>query len=456
MKQLNWGRVAISATLSLLTLAFFALSPQHAAGAMGVAVAYDVLTNSAVNAIWAKAQGKLKVGYNFMVPEFKWVQEFSDKQIDTSLREMTYPVHLNEDRGVASIPEGGWEAEPSSVNAVDATITLIHLNARFTISKRAKWAKANSPGAALKDQFMFQGETKMQALARVAGDMFYGYSTNYICQTSTNATQASGTYTLLNAYGDSAITNAAYIANLIKVGDRVALVRSGTLVANSAGGLVTAVTPATPSVAITWNGSVDSDANDYLVFANSMDATTITHTSYNLGLIGLRDICTSTSVHGISASTDPHWSAAYSDTNAGRFNGTKWRRGLDAMQDDGHDAAQPKTIMAKGVRRDVASQYAAGVRFDDSMDMEIDGEPKARGKKFKGTKRVPPGTVTMFDQKKALYKKVIHEAGEKAPSWGDAKELQNQSGWVFAVEWSGLMGVDNRKLFSYFENQAEQ
>lgn len=447
-------RGALGTLIRALPLVGALLSLVHepvAAG--GTLLAYTVLTNSSVDKIWAKAQGSLQTGYNFMSSEFKAMRDFKELDIDPSLREMTVPVRLLEDRGVTSLPEGGREAEPMSRNAVDATISFIHLNGRFTISKRARWSKSTSPKGALFDQFKYQGMTKMEALMRVASDMYYGYGTNYICQTSTNATQSSGTYTLLNAFGDSSITNAAYIANLIKVGDRVALVRSGSLVANSAGGEVTAVTPATPSVAITWGGSVDSDANDYLVFSNGASASTIAHTSYNRGLAGLRDICTSTSYQNISGSTYPNWTVAYSDTSSGRFNGTKWRRGLDEIQNDGRENATVRTIMAKGVRRDVAAQYAAGVRFDDSMDMEIDGEPKARGRKFAGTKRVPPGMVIMHDPE-VMFKRVIHEDAD-APSWGARKELIDDSGWILPVEWSGLIGTNRRKGFAYWENQTE-
>lgn len=425
----------------------------------GALFAYSVISNSEVNALWRKAQGKLMPGFNFVTPEFKWVQDLKDLDIDPSLREMTFPVDLIEDRGVTSLPEGGREAEPMTVNAVDATVQFIHVNARFTVSKRARWALGTGAKAAIMDQLKWSGQKKLEALGRVLGDMFYGYSTNYLCQVDDSGGSLTGasshTIPIKNGFGDSSITNAAYIANLVKVGDRVALIASGALVTNSAFGEVTAVTPGTPSIGVTWGGTVDPDDDDYLVFSNGAGGTTIAHTSYNRGLTGLRDICTAASLHGIATSSYANWSAAYSDTSSGRFNGQKWRKGLDEMQDDGHEEAMPMTLMSKGVRRDVAAQYAAGVQFDDSMDMEIDGEPKARGKKFKGTKRVPPGMVVMFDQKRALCKKSIHEKPSSAPRWSDGKELIDDSGWLFAVETSLFMACSNRKLVSYFENQTE-
>lgn len=449
--------IARIAVMAVMALAIFASGAEALGGSL---LAYSVITNSSINAIWKKAQGKLMPGFNFVTQEFKWVNDLKDLEIDASLREMSFPVDLLEDRGITSLPEGGREAEPMSQNAIDATVSFIHVNGRFTVAKRAKWALMKDPSAAIENQLKFQGKKKLQALGRVIGDMFYGYSTNYICQTSTNATQSSGTYTLKNAFGDSSIDGSStseknYIANLVKVDDRVALIRSGSLVSNSAFGQVTAVTPATPSVAITWGGSVDSNDNDYLVFSNGAGGTAVGHTSYSRGLVGLREIMTTTSVQGISGSTYPNWTAAHSDTAAGRFNGQKWRKAFDEIQNFGSEDANPITLMAQGVRRDVTQQYQAGLRYDDAMSLEIDGEPKARGTKFRGTRRVPPGMVLMFDQNKGLCKKSIHESPKSAPSWGAGKELIDDSGWIFPVETSLFMATKNRKLFSYFENQTE-
>jgi len=423
-------------------------------------MAYTVVTNSDVSALWKTAQGKLMEGFNFVTPEFKWVKEFKELAIPPSLRSMTFPVDILEDRGITSLPEGGREAQPMTQNAVDATVSFIHVNGRFTVSKQARWAQATDSRAGFMNQLKWEGKKKIEALGRVLGDMFYGFSTNYVCQTSTAATQSSGTYTLLNAFGDASIDGSStaeknYIANLIKVGDLVALVQGGALVTNSFGGSVTAVTAATPSVAITWGASVTSTANDYLVFANGASGTTIAHTSYNRGLVGLIDMAVTTSVHNISGATYPNWTAAVNNSAGGRFNGTKWRTALHEIQNYGNEDASVVTLTSQGVLRDVAAQYQAGVRFDDSLNLEIDGEPKARGRAFKSSRRVPPGMVFMFDQNRALRKRSIHAAPESAPSWGDGKELMDDSGWIFAVETSMFQAITNRKLLAYYEGLTE-
>lgn len=444
--------------LKAAVLGLIALLALPAPVAGGTLLAYSVLTNADVDKIWRKAQGKLQKGFNFVTPEFRMVREFTELDIDASLREMTFPVDLYEDRGVTSLPEGGREAEPMSVNAEDATIALIHLNKRFTVSKRARWALASDPRAAIANQLTFQGRKAVESVGRVLGDQFYGYSNGYLAQAASGAAGASShTIPLKNAYGDSDISGATaaqkkYIANLFKVGDRVALIQSGSLVTNAIG-RVTAVDPSTPSITVTWNGSVTVTADDYIVLANGANASTIDHTSYNRHLVGVLDMAKSVSVHGISSATVPNWSPAYSDTAAGRFNGQKWRKAVDEIHNYGQEDAAITTLMAQGVYRDVLAQYQAGLRFDDAFDLEIDGDLKGRGKRFKTSRRVPPGHVILYGDA-AIKRKAIHDS-VNAPGWSQAKELIDDSGWIFAVEWSGLLATTNRKLFAYFTNQEE-
>lgn len=443
----------------MLAVGMLALLTPDLSATGGTVLAYTVLTNSEVNALWRKAQGKLHMGFNFVSQEFKWCQQFRDLEVGPSLREMTFPTQLIEDRGVTSLPEGGREARPMSVNAVDATVTFIHLNSRFTVSKLARWALGKDEAkAAIKNQLKHQGMTKVQALGRVASDMFYGFSTNYLFQVddagASLGAATSHTIPIQNGFGSTAITDAAFICDKVKVGDWVALIRSGSLVTNAIGE-VTAVTPGTPSIAVTWNGSVDPADDDYVVFANGTDATTIAHTSYNRGLTGLLDMMTAASLHGIATSAQPNWAVSYSDATAGRYNGVKFRRACDEIKNYGHDEAKITTLMAQGVHRDLTAQYMAGVRYDDTMSLEIDGDPKGKGKKFKSTRRVPPGHVFHFDQSRALYKKSIHDHPEKAPRWGDGKELIDDSGMIFAIDTALLIATDNRKLMAYFQNQTE-
>lgn len=452
--------------IGMLCLAFLAIVafPLHAAVGGLTLASYGIVTNTDVSKIWRKSQGELAMGYNFMVSEFGWVKDFKELQIDASLREMTFPVDLTEAYGTASIPEGGKRAQPSTVNAEEATVQFIHLNGRFTLAFLAQWAnQADGGRGAVKKQLKWEAGKKVQAVSRAIANQFYGFSTAYYAQVDGDpgGSGASHTITMKNIYGSSSLpvttTNAKnYICNLFKVGQQVALIRSGALVANGIG-TITAITAATPSIAVTWiPGNCDPADADYIVPAESSGQSLLAHTDYNRHLVGLLDQMTSDSVHSLAASSVPNWSAAYSDTASGRFSGTKWRKALDEIQNYGDENAKVVTLMSKGVRRDVTAQYAAGVRFDDPFGMEIDGDFTAGGTKPKSTLRVPPGAVLMFDSAKGLRKKTIFDSVKDGDIvFGDGQPAVDDAGMIFDVDWAGFICTTNRKLQAYFLNQSE-
>jgi len=240
------------------------------------------------------------------------------------------------------------------------------------------------------------------------------------------------------------------------VGDNVALIDSTTLVTNSAYGAITAVTAATPSIAVTWTAAVDPDDGDFVVFSNGANGTTIAHTNYSRHLVGLLDMCTSTSLQNISGATYPNWTAALADTGGGRFTGTKWRKGLDEIRNFGKEDADVMTLVSQGVNRDVILQTSAGLRFDDAMNMEIDGDVKARGKGFKTSRRVPPGMAIMFDRS-AIGKKTIYDdlGSGGSVNWADGKDAIDDSYRIFALDWIGFMACKNRKCLAYWTGLTE-
>ena len=454
----------VKALLGLTLLALTALLLAPVAG-YGLA-AYVSIVNSDVDKIWRKVQGPLATGYNFMVPEFRWIRQFTETDLPASLRTMEFPVDIAEDRNITNLPEGGREADPTTVNAYDALVAFIHKNGRFTLSKRAQAAmSADGSRAYIKNQLVWSGKKKMEAVARTLGDEFYGFSTGTLAQVDDAGAALSGatshTITLKNAYGSTLIAGTttaqkAYIANLFRVGDKVALIDGSSLVTNSAAGTITAVSATTPSITVTWGGSVDPDDGDKVVFSNGANGTTIDHTNYGRHLVGLLDMMTTDSVQGIAGSSYPNWTAALADTAGGRFNGSRWRKGLDTIRNDGKEDASVMTLVSNGVNRDVILQTSAGLRFDDAMNMEIDGEVKARGKGFKTSKRVPPGMALMFDQS-AIVRKTIFDDVSKggSPRWPDGKDAIDDSYRIFSLDWIGYLAVLNRKCLAYWSGLTE-
>jgi hypothetical protein len=415
---------------------------------------YTVTTSaSSVNKLWRKVQGELAVGFEFEADEWSMMPSLKDYNIDVSAREITVPLDINEGAGIASIDEGSLEARPSSPNIEELTLNYVLFNGRFTASVTAQLLDQHQRAAQLKRQLVYQGMKKIQDLARHWSDYFYGFSTGVLCTTTTAATQSSGAYTLATGYGQATITGAALLADKFKVGDAVALIRAAALVTNAIG-TVTAVTPATPSITVTWNGSVASMTGDQVVKANSLENTTLAGTDFNRGMTGLLDVSLSTSVHGLSSASVSNWNVALSDTAADRFSGIKLHRAGDEIRFNGGGKVK-LVIIAPGVYRDVLSLQQAALRFQDPFALELDGQIKSQGVKFFSSKRVPGSWVWALDPTSYRKLDVMPKPGNQW-SWGDGIRMENSSGYIFPVSLLTQMVCTNRKNIAYFNGKIEQ
>jgi hypothetical protein len=240
---------------------------------------------------------------------------YHEYQVDYSTREITAPIDLHEDGGVAAIVEGGWQARPTSPAPEEISIAFSQFSARFSVSGLVKYIERNNAAALIQSQIAYQGKKKLQAIAAYYSDSFYGYSTGVRAVVSGSYSAAtSHTLTLTKGYGNTAITDGAYIHRMFKPNrDYVALVRSGALVTNGYG-LVTAKA-SSGTIDVTWAGSITPAANDEVVLANAMydTAPTLAETDYNKGLVGLLEAAFSTSVHGLSSASVSGWAAAHTD-----------------------------------------------------------------------------------------------------------------------------------------------
>ena len=416
-----------------------------------MAAASTVITTSgsSVNNIWRQVQGDLAVGLQFENDEWDMVDDFvPPDDLPFSARSVEIPVDIIEGAGVASIPEGGTEARESSPNARLITVTMQQFNKRFNASRLAMYADKTE--AQIEKQLRFQGAHALRDLSRHFSDYFYGTSNAYLAQASATQTATTMTVTLIGGYGVSGITDGSFLASKFKVGDYVAAINGGALVANAIGKVGTVAT--TPRLVITWNGDVTLTSGDYIVKANSKENTTIAGTDYSRGLVGLVDITTASSVHSLADSTDANWSVAYSDTTSTRFNGTKVTRADDEIGNEGGGKVT-HILIDQGVRRDWINYERAAVRFNDPLSMETDGNIKSKGRKILASRRVPPGYVYTFD-KSALSKWTLLPKPDGKFSWGDGKEYIDENALVFRIDMPCALITRNRKKFAYFTNQT--
>jgi hypothetical protein len=408
-----------------------------------------------LSGLWRKVQGELREATNFMFPEWDELQKLQNFNIDWSAREITSPFDLQEGAGVASLTEGGWEARPSSPTVIEGTYSWIHLNKRFTVSKISKMIQQKNAGAMIASQMVYQGKKAVEALKTYIADSFYGFSTGIRGKVVSSTGTTTAVITIKDAYGiaDLGSTGApAWVSTLFRPQEWIALIRTGALVANSFG-RITAVDVNAPSITVVFDVAPTIQANDSIVFANSLENTTLDGTDYNKSLTGLLDMLTSVSLQGISSATYPKWAPAYTNTTAGRFNAIKLRRIKQGVSNS--SGGSLTTIRTSdGVINDVFSQLSAGVAFPGMNNLELDGDVKMKGVDLQSSRHVPPGMVFGWD-KKVLRKMVLLTSDPKAPTWEDGEKIPDRSGYVFPIDYPCQMVCLNRSGLAFESNKTE-
>jgi hypothetical protein len=389
-----------------------------------------------------------------------------DFKIDWSTRSVTVQLDLNDDIGTAAIPEGGYEARPSSQTLVDGSLTFILLNSRFTFSKTSEYIRSRSPRAVIADQLKYQAKKKLQGLRRKVGDMFYGFSTGTVAKVSSVSTDdivLKDLYGIANLGGltsgpGGGVEN-RQCTDLFRAGDYIAVLNP-TGPALRANGIVEidSITAATNIITGADVSSITSPtASDLIVFANNLENTTLAGgTERNLNLVGLLDMCTTDSVHGVATSSYPKWAAGYSDTAGGRFTGVKLRKMKQGINNNGGGTLDTIWI-AQGVDNDLFAQAQAGLRYSDAFDMEIDGDATSKGVKKYASRLCPDGYVFGYDSKNSVKKgMLLPEPGDNWATDDALDKLQDISGTAASLDFPLFMFTTNRANMAYISGATQQ
>lgn len=416
------------------------------------ALTYTVTTGTSdVNVSWRKIQGKVAEGAQFFSEEWNWYDEYPIEAIDWSLRETTIPIDLTEEIGVAFIPEGGKLAKPSSVNMTDLTVPLSQMNARFTASKLSKYANKGMANQ-VEDQLKRQAAKKVQAMARKFSIHTHGTSVGTLALTDTNITNTTSQddIVLYDGFGVSTIDNAAYLAGLFRVNERVALI-DGTDVSGNAFGYVDTIDATNGDINITWDGTATANSTNGLkvVGSASIGATTKAHTDYNNAINGWADFVTASTLHGIATASYPAW-AANTNSSTGRVTPDLLQKASDVIGNTGGGKVTA-LMCSQGVLRDIVKQEYSLLRRNSPSGMETDGSVKFGGVSFKTSRFVPPQTLRAYD-KKSIRKIALLPKPEKSGglSWADGKELIDDDGYVFEVNMVvGLFCTNRGNLYQF-------
>jgi hypothetical protein len=416
-----------------------------------------------VNKVWRTLQTPIFAAFGFMTQELKWFESINKLGTPFSLRSLKLMLDLNEGGRVASLVEGGWKANPTSPNAEEGDLTAQHFDVRFTMTELSRWADKGNANQ-LTQQFGFQAKKAMQGMGRHIGDYIHGSSSGVLALTDTNVTaSATDTLTLISGYGNTAITNAAFIADKLRetvgdnVGDRVAVVNGSTVIAT---GTVTARNTSTPTITITYDATPAGETTNGLkiVKANSMEAgLTESSTDFNKGLPGFQDMLFASAYHSL---THANWSVARGGTAGNRMNGIRIRRLVDEIQNYAPEEFQnPDTHMtSQGVHRDMINYERPALKFNDAFGMEVEGDVKNRGRTWRITKRVMPGLFTTYNSK-AIKKIMITPMPD--PEDGDVGENDGvlyPDRSLLAYDIPVVLGLvcTCRKAFAYETGLTEQ
>lgn len=423
---------------------------------MAIATYVPTTSSSNINKIWRKVQAELQPGFQFLSEEYELLDELRNFQVDWSAREITVPIDITDDTGVASIAEGGYEARPQTPNVQEIQFTWTFVNKRFTASRTAKYIDQLNPEAELKRQLLYQGAKAIQAIGRHFSDYFWGTGNAYLATNTTAATQASGAYTLGNTYGNAtypaSFGGGLYATDKFRVGDYVALISGSALVANAIG-VITAITPATPSITVTWNGSVTTAGGEFIVKSNSLGNTLVTDTDFGNGLTGMIDFMTTASIHNLSNASVARWFPQFTDTSGGRLSGVRLHKGADLMFNNGGGKLNT-VLLSQGVYRDLIALQQASLRFNDPYSLEVDGDIKRKGTAFFKSRRALPQTAIGID-KGSFYRLTLLPKPSEKPVWEDGYKLQDQSGYVFSIDFPCQLITTNRANMVYWQNLTE-
>ena len=417
-----------------------------------MAVANTITTGSALNKFWRKVQGNLAKAFaHGQSPEVQLYRGLTQFEAPDSRYEVTFPLDLNERAGIGAVPDGGYLVTPSNVNGVEATVSTVHYQGRISVSDYSRFTDRGRANQIAR-QLTQQVQQKVDAMNEHIADYLHGTASALLATTDTDLSGTTSTVTLAAGYGVAGITNAKFIASKFKIGDRIAAtVSGGTLIDH---GIVTAVDKSAGTIGVTWDASVSESSNGIKIYkANNGEGTTIAAGSdLNQGLVGFLDGFTAATLHGVAASANPNWAAAYSDTNAGRFTPAKLWKGVNEIENDG--GVSPDTLMvSQGVLRDMMVQERAGLRYDSATSLNFDGDLKIAGMTIVSTKRVPPGYVYLFAKSAVNKWEILPQT--RAMGESDLLASETYAGAYGRIDWLGNVVWKNRKALAYWTSQTE-
>jgi hypothetical protein len=347
--------------------------------------------------LYEKRNTDVKTAIKLVTEEVDWFRKYPKENIVVSGNENRVPVILAQPISPAMIPDGGNERIMSSPAPVHGTFMPVQMNARYGFTGLAQALDNRAKAAMIENQTEYQAMMTGYSFGRGIGLQTYGQSTGTLSVVkTTGSASATQVIPLKNAYGSATFcpggdagAQDTYLSSLPRVGDNIALIRSGAIVEF---GNVTAAPSASSGIGyidVTFNSSITPTVGDLVVLANADGDSTITGTDVNNWSIGFTEILTASSVLGLTAT---NWVTGSVQTAAQRLSFTVKERMINDCWNAGGVKIN-RFIMPQGVRRDAISGQGGARRYDGS-DYDIEGDLKpGDGQQYFTSQLALPGTM---------------------------------------------------------------
>jgi hypothetical protein len=410
--------------------------------------------------LYEKTNTNLKTAIKLTTEEADWSRQIPKEKIKVSGNEMRVVLQLKKPNVPAAIPDGGFERTFMSAPPVSGTFTLTQLNMRYNFTGLGQALDNKSKAAMIENQIDQQALMAAFGISRGIGLQWYGSSTASIAvvKTTGSAGATQNGLALKNAFGSAVFaagtttSQNTYLSSLFRVNDPIALVRAGAIVEF---GKVTASPSAGSGVGFidsVFNSSITPTVGDVIVFAGATTDATITGTDTNQWTIGMTDILTATSLHGV---TDPNWLPGYTSTAS-----VAWSFAMQEAMANGIANASAMKMnrvgMSQGVRRNAIATERGNKRYDGDT-FTLDGDLKSgTGVKYLTSPLFLPGTVIgWYDH--AIGKVELSEqpADEGGRGIFSLDKVQDKSQIAAKYDYFFAKVCGSRGAFAYAANVTE-
>ena len=407
----------------------------------------------------------VKTGIKLVTEESKWFRDYPREKIVVSGNENRIPLVLTYPTGPGMIVDGGYESTLTSPSPTYGTFAPVQMNKRYSYTGLAGALDNRARSAMIERQTAFQAAMAASSMGRAIGLQTYGQSSGTVAAVlTTGSASATQVIPLKNAFGSTvwpgSTTTAqqTYISSLFRVNDVVALIHSAAILEF---GTVTAAPSASAgvgSIDVTFNSSITPTAGDLIVFANIVTDATLTGTDQNNWPVGFTEVLTAASVHGVSHSGGSTnyatWFPGYSNTSGGVRFGYLIKEAMANGIWNNAGVQMDRMIISQGVRRDTIDGQRGALRYNDSEELDIEGDLK--GFQYQTSQLVPPGTaIGYYSQAYSKIELSNQPDNEMGPSIFKLDKVQDRSAMAASYDYFYARICSSRAAFGYATGLSE-